>query len=205
MTIPLTRREFVVLSLAGLGVFFGVWTLASLGGLAPRQFLPPPWTVAAKFVDLTHEPFVGYTLQQHLLSSFTRFGMGFVLAVAIGILTSAPVRLANLTAIKLDTNLIKPGGLDSNYWLVFPDYDVKNRVKTYIEGAGLPASRVTTTAQRVPVTVGGRTINAVKVQVSYPYDYMILGPLIQMVGGTYATGLTLKAAATMRTEVATGL
>jgi integrase len=51
------------------------------------------------------------------------------LAVAIGILTSAPVRLANLTAIRLDTNLIKPGGLDSNYWLVFPDYDVKNRVK----------------------------------------------------------------------------
>ena len=81
----MTRREFVVLSLAGLGVFFGVWTFASLGGLAPRQFLPPPWTVAAKFVDLTHEPFVGYTLQQHLLSSFTRFGMGFVLAVAIGI------------------------------------------------------------------------------------------------------------------------
>jgi Phage integrase family len=51
------------------------------------------------------------------------------LAAAIGILTSAPVRLANLTAIGLGTNLIKPGGLDSNYWLVFPDYDVKNRVK----------------------------------------------------------------------------
>jgi hypothetical protein len=51
------------------------------------------------------------------------------LAVAIGILTCAPVRLANLTAISLGTNLIKPGGLDSNYWLVFPDYDVKNRVK----------------------------------------------------------------------------
>lgn len=27
------------------------------------------------------------------------------------------------------TNLIKPGGPHSNYWLVFPDYDVKNRVK----------------------------------------------------------------------------
>src|SRR5258706_15782721 len=81
----MSRGEFIVLSLAGLGVFLGVWTLASLGGLAPRQFLPPPWTVAAKFVDLTHEPFVGYTLQQHLLSSFTRFGTGFVLAVAIGI------------------------------------------------------------------------------------------------------------------------
>jgi integrase len=51
------------------------------------------------------------------------------LAVAIAIESVAPVRLANLTAIRLGTNLIKPGGPDSNYWLVFPDYDVKNRVK----------------------------------------------------------------------------
>src|SRR5437899_398290 len=79
------RREFLALSVTGLGVFFGVWALASLGGLAPRQFPPPPWTVAGKFVDLTHVPFAGYTLQQHLLSSFARFGMGFALAVVIGI------------------------------------------------------------------------------------------------------------------------
>jgi integrase len=51
------------------------------------------------------------------------------LAVAIAILTAAPVRLANLVAIKLGINLIKPGGPDSNYWLVFPDHDVKNRVR----------------------------------------------------------------------------
>jgi integrase len=51
------------------------------------------------------------------------------LAAAIAILAAAPVRLANLTAIKLGTNLIKPDGPDSNYWLVFPDYDVKNRVR----------------------------------------------------------------------------
>jgi hypothetical protein len=51
------------------------------------------------------------------------------LAVGIGILSVAPVRLANLASIRLGFNLIKPGGLDSNYWLVFPDYDVKNRVK----------------------------------------------------------------------------
>jgi hypothetical protein len=51
------------------------------------------------------------------------------LAVAIAILTVAPVRLANLGAIKLRINLIKPGGPDSNYWLTFPDYDVKNRVR----------------------------------------------------------------------------
>jgi hypothetical protein len=51
------------------------------------------------------------------------------LAVAIAILSVAPIRLANLAAIKLGPNLIKPGGPDSTYWLVFPDYDVKNRVK----------------------------------------------------------------------------
>lgn len=51
------------------------------------------------------------------------------IAVAIAIESVAPVRIANLTAIRLDTNLTKPGGPDSNYWLAFPDYDVKNRVK----------------------------------------------------------------------------
>ena len=51
------------------------------------------------------------------------------MAVAIAILTVAPVRLINLTSIRLDHNLIKPGGPDSNYRLVFPDYDVKNRVR----------------------------------------------------------------------------
>ena len=50
------------------------------------------------------------------------------LAVAIAILTFAPVRLANLVTIKLGENLIKPGGLHTPYWLVFPNYDVKNRI-----------------------------------------------------------------------------
>jgi integrase len=50
------------------------------------------------------------------------------LAVAVAILTFAPVRLGNLVAIDLEENLIKPGGLNSPYWLVFPHYDVKNRV-----------------------------------------------------------------------------
>ena len=50
------------------------------------------------------------------------------LAVAIAILTFAPVRLANLVSIELGQNLIKPGGLNTPYWLVFPHYDVKNRI-----------------------------------------------------------------------------
>jgi integrase len=50
------------------------------------------------------------------------------LAIAVAILTFAPVRLSNLVAIDLGENLIKPGGLNSPHWLVFPHYDVKNRV-----------------------------------------------------------------------------
>jgi integrase len=50
------------------------------------------------------------------------------LAVAIAILSFAPVRLDNLVSIELGKNLIKPGGPDSPFWLTFPHYDVKNRV-----------------------------------------------------------------------------
>jgi site-specific recombinase XerD len=50
------------------------------------------------------------------------------IAVAIAILTFAPVRLNNLDRIEIGQNLIKPGGANSPYWLVFERYDVKNRV-----------------------------------------------------------------------------
>jgi integrase len=50
------------------------------------------------------------------------------IAVAIAILSVAPIRLANLVAINLDKNLIKPAGPSKEYWLTFPHYDVKNRV-----------------------------------------------------------------------------
>jgi len=50
------------------------------------------------------------------------------IAVAVAILTVAPIRLGNLAAIRLGENLIKPGGPQSNYFLAFNKYDVKNRV-----------------------------------------------------------------------------
>jgi len=55
------------------------------------------------------------------------------LAVAIAIPSFAPVRLANLVSIELGKNLIKPGGPDSPFWLIFPHYDVKNRVDLNFE------------------------------------------------------------------------
>jgi integrase len=49
------------------------------------------------------------------------------IAVAVAILLVAPIRLGNLAAIRLDVNLIKPGGPDGDYWLRFPKLDVKNK------------------------------------------------------------------------------
>jgi integrase len=51
------------------------------------------------------------------------------LAVAVGLLTVAPVRCGNLARIRLGHNLIRPAGPERPFWLVFPDHDVKNRVK----------------------------------------------------------------------------
>jgi integrase len=50
-------------------------------------------------------------------------------AAAIAILSVAPVRVNNLTAIRLGQNLSKPDGANSNYWLHFPEHDVKNRMR----------------------------------------------------------------------------
>jgi integrase len=51
------------------------------------------------------------------------------IAVAILILSFAPIRLGNLVAIKIDENLTKLGRPNSPFWLIFPHYDVKNRVE----------------------------------------------------------------------------
>ena len=50
------------------------------------------------------------------------------LAVAIRVLTFAPVRMGNLGAIRIDENLSRPGGPGATLLLSFPDYDVKNGV-----------------------------------------------------------------------------
>jgi len=90
-----------------------------------RQVLTPG--VWSRVVNLPMEMMKAARSQQSYAP--VRAAVTAQLAVAIAILTVAPVRLANLTAIRLDINLIKPDGPDSNYWLVFPDYDVKNRVR----------------------------------------------------------------------------
>jgi integrase len=59
----------------------------------------------------------------------TKAALAAQIAVAIAILSFAPIRLGNLVTIELGENLNKPGGPGTPYWLVFPHYDVKNRVE----------------------------------------------------------------------------
>ncbi|HEY3564397.1 MAG TPA: ABC transporter permease [Casimicrobiaceae bacterium] len=82
---PLSFRTWLALSAAGFVTFFAIWWAVAATGLVSAQFLPSPLAVAEQFVKLTQTPFVGYTLLQHLASSFGRFALGFGLAVAIGI------------------------------------------------------------------------------------------------------------------------
>jgi NitT/TauT family transport system permease protein len=82
---PLKLPEALAYGLIGLSAFLGIWTLLSVSGFVPRQFLPTPSDVIARFIALLTTPFAGATLPQHLLSSFQRYLCGMVLAAAVGI------------------------------------------------------------------------------------------------------------------------
>lgn len=81
----LDRNQLIWLSATGLLIFFGLWTFAAWVELAPRKFLPLPWDVVARGVELMTQPFSGHTLQGHLLSSIDRYLRGFLLAAAVGV------------------------------------------------------------------------------------------------------------------------
>jgi len=81
--LPLNER--LLLGALGLAGFIGLWTLLSVAGLVPRQFLPTPLDVLSRIASLMQSPFAGATLQQHLASSFVRYAYGVLLAAAVGV------------------------------------------------------------------------------------------------------------------------
>jgi ABC-type nitrate/sulfonate/bicarbonate transport system permease component len=85
MNDQLTSQQFWRLTAIGTLCFFAFWYLARVLHFAPPQFLPMPHEVVLKLVDLTHNPFAGHVLSEHMLASLKRFGMGFGLAALIGI------------------------------------------------------------------------------------------------------------------------
>ena len=83
--------------------------------------------------------------------------------------------------------------------------DVQARVNSYLSGGGLPTTGVVTEVEPLAVTAGARTFNAVRVTVSYPYNYIMLGTIAEFFNDDPDRGATITVAATMRLEVAAGL
>ncbi len=81
----LRTSEAIAYGAGGLAAFFGLWSAVSLSGLVSSHFLPAPHDVLVRMTHLMTTPFAGFTLPEHLASSFTRFAYGFILAAVVGV------------------------------------------------------------------------------------------------------------------------
>jgi Flp pilus assembly protein TadG len=85
---------------------------------------------------------------------------------------------------------------------VLPGYnppDVQTRVDAYLNAAGLTGTHTTTVTNQALAT-GAGTFTARSVNVSYPYQFVVLSGFAPLVGGGAFGSINLTAAAIMRTE-----
>ena len=97
---------------------------------------------------------------------------------------------------------------------VLPEYtddSVKARVRTYLKDGGLPAAivddtaktNVDITATTIPVDMAGTvTASAARVVVEYPFEFMVLQPVAQLVvnGSMAGEPFTMRMTTIMRNE-----
>ena len=93
----------------------------------------------------------------------------------------------------------------------YPDTSVETRVRTYLKNGGLPASivddttktKVLITATTIPVDAAGTvTASAARIVVEYPFEFMVLQPVAQLVvnGSTAGAPFTMRMTTIMRNE-----
>jgi Flp pilus assembly protein TadG len=94
---------------------------------------------------------------------------------------------------------------------VLPGYgeaDVRARVQAYVrEGISDNSATPTTVLRTVTLTPGvGPPFDAAQVEVSFTDRFLVLGPIVNLAGGSWTLGstLTLQAVSTMRIEAAGG-
>jgi len=85
------------------------------------------------------------------------------------------------------------------------DEDVRARVRTYLDAGRLAAADAATVgvARNDEIALGDdATASASTVTVSYPFEFVVLLPLMQLVAGASSVGeaITMTASATMRNE-----
>jgi Flp pilus assembly protein TadG len=100
------------------------------------------------------------------------------------------------------TNAVREGARVA----VLPGVDdaaVTSRVQQYIEAGSLsnPASALVTITN-TEISIGSDTAGASKVLVTYPFQFMVLQPVAQLVAGgsTLGAPIVMSASATMRKE-----
>lgn len=77
--------EFWLLSALGVCLLVGTWSLVAVSGAMPRHFLPAPWEVLQRVMQLVSAPFAGHVYHEHLFASIVRFLLGWAIAVGIGV------------------------------------------------------------------------------------------------------------------------
>lgn len=86
---------------------------------------------------------------------------------------------------------------------VLPGYaqaDVEARVTQYLLAAGLKSTPTLAYAAPQAVNVGGACVTITGVTVNYPHQYLFLGKIVTLFGGSGFTNKTLTATARMRYE-----
>jgi Flp pilus assembly protein TadG len=86
---------------------------------------------------------------------------------------------------------------------VLPSYstaDAKTRAQQYLTSGGLTSS-ATINAAVAPVSFGNpsKTVNQITVTVQYVHNYVFIGPILNLFGGSLGT-VTLQGVSTMRVE-----
>jgi Flp pilus assembly protein TadG len=84
------------------------------------------------------------------------------------------------------------------------DDAVTTRVRTYMEAGSLTgfASNLVTIARDGEISIGATTASASTVTINYPFEFIVLQPIAQMVVGGSEVGapITMTVSATMRNE-----
>jgi Flp pilus assembly protein TadG len=84
----------------------------------------------------------------------------------------------------------------------YADADVQARVNQYLTAGGLPGTATVNVAPLQAIDVGGQCVNVRPVTVAYNHNFLFLGPILGLMGGTGLSNKTLHATSAMRSEIA---
>jgi hypothetical protein len=86
----------------------------------------------------------------------------------------------------------------------YSDADVQARVNQYLAAGGLTGTAAVDVDPPQAVPVGSQCITLRPVTVAYDYEFLFVGPLVGLVGGSGFGTKTLHATSAMRSEIAAG-